>query len=215
MLQKVPESISIPFNCWRRRSTWTKNGILFIHVPKAAGTSISYAIYGRSLGHLKAIEISRWCPNEFSSLFKFAFVRNPWDRLVSAYRFAVKGQTEIAGMRNSKQYKTNPFRSFDSFVYEWLYEKDLMTLDYVFQPQHLFISDENKISLVDFIGKVELFDHDLEKVSEITGKTIDSLNLNRISKQSNYIQYYKDSQLINSVGDIYHDDVSFLGYDFK
>ena len=83
---------------------------IFVHIPKTAGTSIEAVLgmhgakkdigvvpyfnqeldqerlYGRQLQHLTAQAIRAALGNEslFRSYFKFAIVRNPWDRLVSA-----------------------------------------------------------------------------------------------------------------------------------
>ena len=211
----LPDSITRPIDCRRRRKYWRAYGTIFIHVPKAAGTSISFALYGRSLGHFKAIEIANWCPEEYAKLHKFAFVRNPWDRAVSAYRFALEGSTATAGIRDRKQYKVNAFRSFEAFVYEWLSDKDLTKLDNVFQPQGIYIADEKGKFMIDFLGKVESFEKDLETVSCLIGKSLLVWDLNRISRIGSYTKYYHNSELINKVGDIYSGDVDLFGYDYQ
>lgn len=211
---RLPKSVIHPINCKRRRKYWLSQGVMFIHVPKAAGTSISHALYGRSLGHLKASEIKRWCPKEFKTLFKFGFTRNPWDRAVSAYRFALKGSTETAGIRNFKQYQSPEFRDFDTFVNEWLAIKDLTKVDYVFQPQYLFVLDSNERNLLDFIGKIERIDEDIKKLSVLLNRKIEIPVLNRVTTPGSYKKYYRDRQLINKVGDIYSKDVNYFNYDF-
>ena len=215
LYQTLPHDLTQYIDCKRRRKHWRTQEIVFVHVPKAAGTSVSHAVYGRSLGHFKASEIKRWCPKEFENLFKFAFVRNPWDRAVSAYRFAIKGGTEVAGIRKSRQYQIPELRSFEAFVYEWLAEHNLSELDNVFQPQYLFVADENDKLMVDYLGKVEQLEHDMRKISNITEKGLEVLELNQVGGRGEYMKYYQDSQLIDAVGKLYAKDVALFGYDFK
>lgn len=214
MYQLLPVEFRLRIDCRRRRKYWNSRGIVFIHVPKAAGTSISHALYGRSLGHFKATQIRSWCPKEFSSLFKFAIVRNPWDRAVSAYKFALKGSTETAGMRRPEQYRIPQFRTFDAFVNEWLSERDLTKADFVFQPQHPFVLDAKGNLLVDYLGKVESLNEDLSRITELTGVRLAVPELNRVAEPGSYRQYYTDHSLINKVGEIYRLDVSAFDYDF-
>lgn len=52
---------------------------IFIHIPKTAGSSIQEA-----LGHGGHETIHHYMEQEgFNRAFKFAFVRNPWDRFIS------------------------------------------------------------------------------------------------------------------------------------
>ena len=72
---------------------------IFIHIPKTAGTSIEQFIKdndrnpiillgvrnGRSMHHFSALEIKSLFPDLFKKYYKFSFVRNPYDRLLSEY----------------------------------------------------------------------------------------------------------------------------------
>ena len=84
-----------------------KYKFVFCHVPKAGGTSISFALKGYGLScrmtdlncrsseeeksphsFLKDLKESNILSQEdFNSYFKFCFIRNPWARLVSLYAY--------------------------------------------------------------------------------------------------------------------------------
>lgn len=62
--------------------------VIFIHNPKAAGTSICSAL-GMGSAHMpvaRAMVLYKYCWGHF---FKFSFVRDPFDRLVSCYEYAL------------------------------------------------------------------------------------------------------------------------------
>jgi hypothetical protein len=66
-------------------------GHLFIHVPKAAGTSFSLALYGRSFGHHTLAEWQANYPRATANLRTIAIVRDPVDRFLSAFRYLKQG----------------------------------------------------------------------------------------------------------------------------
>ena len=67
-------------------------GRIFVHVPKCGGVSVSRAVFGSVVQHgtIRTYQ-SVFSQAEFQSYFKFTFVRNPWDRLFSAWNFIKKG----------------------------------------------------------------------------------------------------------------------------
>ena len=72
---------------------------LFIHIPKTAGSSIEDSLHSyteflyHELTHALSVQYRDWLePIFFESLFKFAFVRNPWDLQVSCWRYYIRQQ---------------------------------------------------------------------------------------------------------------------------
>ncbi|MFO8053169.1 MAG: sulfotransferase family 2 domain-containing protein [Candidatus Omnitrophota bacterium] len=67
---------------------------IFLHIPKTAGSSVA-ATLKRNLNkndlllcpHTKAVRLKLTAKDKWKDYFKFTFVRNPWDRMVSAYFF--------------------------------------------------------------------------------------------------------------------------------
>lgn len=202
--------LSKKVNIYRRYYNWRKAGCIFIHVPKAAGTSINHALYGRTLGHYTISEIEAKFPRLVEKCFVFSVVRNPYDRLVSAYHFAKKGRTVDMGMSNPKQYQIPEFKTFESFVNEWLVRQDLNKVDHVFRPQYTYISKEGKIN-VDYLGMVETLNQDMSNVGKKIGREITVSEMNVVKDKSSYASYYTPA-IKSTVFKIYKKDFVMLGY---
>jgi len=201
----------------RRAPIWRRAGIIFVHIPKAAGTSINQALYGRFMGHITARTIKRWSPRAVQQLPTFCVTRNPWDRLVSAYRFATRGSgidgPIVAGMNNATLYQSPEFATFERFVNEWLVGQDVMKLDGVFKPQWTFFCDENKNPIVDHVGKVEEMPFTLNYIKEKIGKSISLVKTNTSGEKIIYRSLY-NPRLAYLVGEIYKNDIELMRYDF-
>ena len=77
----------------RQRSPWTnwsrENRVVFIHVPKNAGTSI-YEAFDMDIPDNTHCPVTGYLASDgdrFFDSFSFGFVRNPWDRMVSAFHY--------------------------------------------------------------------------------------------------------------------------------
>lgn len=88
------------------------------------------------------------------------------------------------------------------------------------EPQHKFVMDKHNNKLVDFIGRLESFEHDVYAVLDKLGfgRTIFGLRLKRIphknkGTRSDYRDYY-DTDTKEIVSKLYQKDVEFFGYQF-
>ena len=113
---------------------------IFIHITKTAGTSVAKSLFNYLPYHYTAIDYRViYGRKTFDEYFKFAFVRNPWDRLYSAYRYLKSG-----GWNNDDELWTKQnladIDSFASFVKQWLNKENIMKHKH-FWPQHIFICD--------------------------------------------------------------------------
>jgi len=202
----------------RRSSIWLRAGIVFVHIPKAAGTSINHALYGRFMGHVHASDVECWASAKVKSLPSFAVTRNPWDRLVSAYRFArlgrgIGGKVQ-AGVLRPEQYRTAEFETFERFVRDWLAPRDVERLDGIFQPQWPFVCAPNgNLVVVDHLGRVEDLDPTLEFIRASTGASIELHRSNRSGESADYRGFYTP-ELADLVARIYRRDVELFSYAF-
>lgn len=186
---------------------------IFIHIPKAAGTSISRAIYGMNVGHKKAIDYCNISTKEFNKYYRFSFVRNPWDRVVSAYNFAKQGGTEYVQPIPNSIYQSEVFSNFETFVTQWLPNANLHMEDVVFAPQYWYIYDSNAKLLVDFVGKIEYLEKDLKIIENRLKTNIELKRLNKSTRNIDYRNYYNEKTKA-IVAKVYHKDIELFNYDF-
>ena len=194
-------------------AAFSETGSIQIHVPKAAGTSVSHALYGGNIGHRTALDYHRISARHFRRYFRFGFVRNPWDRAVSAYEFARSGGTEWVRPIPDPVYRSEVFATFDRFVREWLVSAAMDEVDVVFRPQWTFLCDERGELLVDHVGLVERLAEDLEVVESALGRAIRPDHLNRSTRSVDYPDYYTP-ETRDMVAEVYRRDIEMFGYEF-
>jgi len=164
-------------------------------------------------------------PNK--NYFKFAFVRNPWDRAVSRY-FYVKANSKkkerIKRYRNStfEEYvrdENNEFfldtkRYAKSFPGRRVHLEKIMKKYSPFENQLDWITDENGKVLINFIGRFENLDRDFKTICQKIGIPPVSLKHTNKSKHKHYSKYYnKETRKI--IAEKYCRDIEYFGYKFK
>ena len=205
-----------------------KHNFLFVHVFKNAGMSISKALspfaaskfQRETVRLLKQLHLSypaSWDPNpfdthvtaselvtamgqaEFNSFFSFAFVRNPWDWLVSIYCYVLK---------KPDHYLHEHFLGLGSFqnYIGWQCEDGLPL-------QRDFLFSENGEQLVGFIGKFENLEQDFESVCTQIGVSAVLPRIN-VSRPSRSFKGYYDSRLVEMVREKYQPDIDLFDYQF-
>lgn len=184
---------------------------VFIHVPKTAGSSLVLSLFGEGSRHVPYREYEIANPDKFRRYFKFAFVRNPWDRLVSSYFYlrdgGSGGQDQVWSTQNLANYP-----DFDSFVRGWLTKENIWSWVH-FKPQHYFICDANLKLRMDFVGRMERINTDFRYVCE---RLNIATGLQRIksSDHHHYSEYYTDD-LRERVASVYAEDIAIFGYRFE
>lgn len=198
---------------------------VYIHIPKTGGSSIEKFLNLQNkdklwsttdflisknikyaFQHLPISLIKTYFLNtkDFNSYFKFTFVRHPYDRCLSEFFWLAN----VKAPNNQKRDLSSGAFSF------WL-------LTYYNQPrndhnlnQSDFILDENGNIIVNFIGKLENINEDLNKIIKI-------LNINKPISELGYenknnINYNKNEYLTKNNKDLiyirFKKDFEILGY---
>lgn len=181
---------------------------IFIHIPKAAGTSVALTLFGQGSRHVPWFEYQKANPRKFKSYFKFTFVRNPWDRLASSYFFLRKGGMNADDAAWAEA-NLRDFDDFASFVRGWVNERNIQTWVH-FRPQHYFICNPDGKVMMDFVGRMENMESDFSYVAERLGCTRKLMEVNSGSNR-NYNAYY-DDETREIVRRVYARDIELFGY---
>jgi hypothetical protein len=178
---------------------------IFVHVPKVAGTSIARFLdrsrphvppsdppfdpdddnkFQPPPPHLRAVDYIRYglaTREQFDSYFKFAFVRNPFARLVSEYRYRL--------LARKYDFNTWVLREFPRPAWNDQYCHVL--------PQYDFVHDQDGRLLVDFLGRFENLTHDFQQVCRRL--RLPSEVLPRINSSSNFLRRHHDHGWVDVV----------------
>lgn len=196
---------------------------LFIHIPKTAGTSIQHVLepygvteplaYSRGLEryitvehqfppHLRYADAAAALTVDLRHFFKFTFVRNPWDRLVSMYEYFRK-DTQHAMHRRCVSC------SFEEFVDDVAAGR--ATFDTMNQIE--YVKPPAGLGPLDFIGKVENIAADFAFVCRKIGIANAELPVLNATRHDHYRSYYSEP-LKKKVEALCALDIRVFGYSF-
>ena len=194
-------------------SGYKQHRCIFVRIPKCATRSISISLFGnKGGGHTDIGTYRVLFGARFDDYFKFAFVRNPWDRVVSAYHFLKQGGVNREDRRWCKKHLSR-YADFNEFVMGWLKPENIR-LQIHFKPQYEFVQDTNGDMVMDFIGHYENLENDFMVVKEKLGMRKSLLFLNKTTaRKRNYRDYFSE-ETKRIVADLYSKDIASFGYNF-
>jgi hypothetical protein len=187
---------------------------IFVHINKTAGTSImkalaEYSDSGKGQKHemlyrilpsdgfsnKSGLNLISQCKQSPKKYFKFAFVRNPWDRAVSGFKYQVlKRGKYTKNFNRYLQVHTNiPFLSSHNQL-DWI------------------TNEKNEVKL-DFIGRFENLQEDFNIICDKIGIPKQQLPHKNKSKHKSYTEYY-DDETRQIVAEKYAKDIEYFGYEF-
>jgi hypothetical protein len=140
---------------------------IFIAVPKTASIAIHRMLestFDKSVRHgtaeifhtSAAQQKLEMGDDAWSSYYTFGVVRNPYARFYSLYR----DFSSSIRQRRGEGISANSFASFCRN-----FGDSNLVNDIHFQPQHHFLCNNSKVC-VDFVGKFESLEHDLEQIAK-------------------------------------------------
>jgi hypothetical protein len=145
-------------------------------------------------------------PKYYNEFFKFAFVRNPWDRLVSGW----KDKVVNLNLFNFSESELEKMKNLPNFI-EFLANQDLRNFDPHFKLQSKLIDLNN----VDFIGRFENFTPDLAFIlNTIKIENPEIPILNKSNREFEGYKTYFNETTAQTVAKIYEKDIRTFGYKF-
>jgi len=196
-----------------------KEKIIYVHVPKTAGKStlanlIKENMSVSNLFHCGIIEY-----RDYKTIPSFAFVRNPWDRLISLFFFFEGG-----GLYPGSSPHPNDLRIFQTYIKAYNGDfgkfvrceiaKGKITSERMFCPQSELLCDGNNNIAVDLIGKYEYFYKHLKTICEKFNISLSASSKINVSRHKHYAEYY-DSETKKIVKNAYLSDVEMFGYEYN
>lgn len=178
---------------------------IWFMVPKVATRSIRSYLKVHASETVYYHGFNQYPIHLYNTYYKFAFVRNPYDRLVSCWINKVVN-------KNHFNFNTTDYpkmRSFANFV-RHVKGLDLSKCDRHLQPQSSLID----LNHVNFIGRLENINADYETLCRKLNLPAERLETRNISpNRENYRNYYTDN-MIEEVFELYEKDILLFNYTF-
>jgi len=186
-----------------------KNPCVFIHIPKVAGLSIRRGTFGTG----ERFSDSALLDGKYKEYYKFAFVRNPWDRLVSAYEY----------FRQRGLFQGTLLQFLDVVTDEKVcYRHNFDKTSPPYKDGHLgairhhtlpMTHPYNCLKYANFIGRFENLQVDFDSVCDAVGEARRSLpHMNAFSRRP-YRDYY-NTKILQIVGEYFKRDIEHFGYTY-
>lgn len=183
--------------------------LLFIHIPKCAGTSVEFFFTGKdgtegALKHATAQEsrtaIDGISPDIWPRLFKFSVVRNPWARFLSFFHLVRNAQPDIV-FDDWIRAVCSP----EGLVFQGLPVQRSMT-EYLCAPDGTM--------LMDFVGKVESLEADFPVIVQRARMAAGPLPRAMVMKYDRDYRKWYTSETRDLVGARFREDIERFGYDY-
>jgi len=158
----------------------------------------------------------------YPGLFTFAFVRNPWDRLVSCYRDKIRGEADdFTGFAESGV--AHCLAGFDVFTAQMAFEDFVRAVaaipddeaDDHFRSQHPYLTNSSGAIAVDVVGRFENLDSDFRDIVRTAGLPLafplPRLQAARVSHR--YQDFYAPATR-KAVARRYARDIDLFSYEF-
>jgi len=185
---------------------------IFIHIPKNGGISVENALFGSKVGHKTLRQFEAHDADRYRRYFKFSIVRNPYDRLVSAFHFLRHGGRNLRdrAWAEANLCNTQTFAEFLHQLSEPRFAASVLRWQH-FQPQYQFVTNFEGALALDFVARFEQIDAQFGQIAIHLGRSDIQLPHDNRSPRADWRSYYNE-QSLKQVGELYATDFEMLGY---
>lgn len=205
---------------WEKREFIILNDkkLIYLNNSKTACSSIKKTFINKKIKDDYSIHFLNWnetnkIENDYEEFFKFTFVRNPFDRLVSCYESKFKSDSkkgvEILHYDKYLLGILNKDKGFDNFVKKIIKIPKFLA-DRHFESQYRLIFDKNQNCLVDYVGKYENINEEFQFIKERF--KLSSLPHYNKSDKKNWKNYYT-KETAELVYKYYKKDIEEFNYE--
>jgi len=189
-------------------------GCIFIHIPKCAGNAVQQSLFREVVfGHQTIRQYQIALPKPlYDKTWKFTVTRDPWERIVSAWRFLKAGGLH----KHDADYfaeNLSRYASFDHFVNDWLVYQDLDQCGCThFKTQlHYLRNLRGEVAMDSIIKLSDLSDEYPELRNRLGGDELKVHNKTK-GEDVDWRQYYASEETLENVSRVYAADIQELGY---
>lgn len=174
-----------------------------------------HKLFDRSEHQINKRALLEGLDDEYRDYFKFAFVRNPWYRLVSCYSDKLREGGKGMWLPDDAGASVYPGMPFDEFV-EAVHAIPDGKANIHFRSQYQTLCNRRGRIMADFVGRFENIQEDFARVAERIG--LPGLELSHRLHSGNrrdrsYTEFY-DDRLRDLVHERFQTDVEMFGYSF-
>lgn len=148
---------------------------------------------------------------ETENYYKFAFVRNPWDRFHSLYKdFTLKRIYQYSGKIRHNKPLFSEFKNFNDFC---INIKESEWMNNVFLQSQTEITEYKGQQGCDFIGRFENLHNDFERLTKALNIKATLNIMNKGVYKETYREYYS-TEAQKAVEKLYQKDIDQFKYTF-
>ena len=185
---------------------------MLIHIPKTGGTSIRNGVFDGDYEGPVQGEV----PLAWREHFAFCFVRNPFDRLISAWKMFTHGMQKSNWVYPSDGNPKLNLRQFLDIVIDESvpYNGQRTTFEEKIRHHTLPLTHPfHCIEHADFVGRFETLEKDFQVVCSELGINGPLPHWNQTIPTDDYREFY-DPQTLKIAREYYADDLKQFGYTF-